>query len=245
VNNVTINPTTTCLNIAEITQLVEQYCVSCTLIMEPPPPPLIVSLPAPVVTTDDGSDNAATTVDVTTVVSDAAATTVVESRSVRALAYCLPHPALQAHGVMSSLIYLDVGQRLSRRDEGAVPATYRRGAGMTCPHLANAIVHSQPTRMFTLTVPVTWAGQDVRLCVESSTPFGRTLCRDIPILGGATVKVPVAGDVSAKVIKAPSPPPKSRKQISHASSAYLFAGRSSKSKAKDGHASARPDRRGR
>jgi hypothetical protein len=154
---------------------------------------------------------------------------------VKALAFCLPHPVLQAHGLMSSLVYLDVGRRLPRRDAGAVPATYVRGAGMTCPHLANAVVHANPVPMFTLTVPASYAGQYVRLCFEPSGAFGRALCRDVPIDGGATIKVPVASDISAKVIKALRP--KSKKQISEASSAFLLTAARSKSNSDDRYGS--------
>jgi hypothetical protein len=89
--------------------------------------------------------------------------------------------------------------------------------------------------MFTLTVPASYAGQYVRLCFEPSGAFGRAPCRDVPIDGGATIKVPVASDISAKVIKALRP--KSKKQISEASSAFLLTAARSKSNSDDRYGS--------
>ena len=175
VNNVTIAPTTSCLNIAQITQIVEQYCVGCTVIIVPPPPPVIY-VPVP------GTN----TVTTQTVVQQ------LVTPSTRVEAYCLPHPAVG----QKALLYLPVGtpQRDSRYT-GAIPATFVPGIGMKCPGPVSTIASRVP--MFTLTVPASFVGHSLRLCLQAK----KVLCHTVKISLGASVSIPVSSNVVASVVK--------------------------------------------
>jgi hypothetical protein len=202
VNNVTINPTTTCLNQLQITQVVEQYCVGCTVIVIPP------STPAPVYITGPIEAPAAVT------------TTVMASPSPQAvMAYCMPQSA-QA-GAPETLMYLPVGE--PQRDSSyasATAATYSPTAGMSCP--SSTVASHVP--LFTLTVPASFVGQFVSLCIQPDNPAARPSCHTIRIDNGATISVPVTSNVVAKVTKktlTKAEKPKSKQAIKTASK--LFA----------------------
>ena len=209
VNNVVISPTTSCLNDVEITQLVEQYCLGCTVIVIPPPPPVIY-VPEP---------------GTVTVVQVPSTTTVVEQQTsapppVRVMAYCLPHPVVRPDGTTGTLLYLPIGE--PQRDEtyaGAIPATFIPGVGMRC---ATGSTVALKVPVFTLTVPASFVGQYLRLCLAPAEPSAKPLCRSIRIDLGATIAVPIAANVSATVLKshAKAGGSKSKKQITQASGAF-------------------------
>jgi hypothetical protein len=213
VNNVTVNPMTSCLNQVAITQIVEQFCVSCTVIVIPPPPPVQV---------EEVPSNSTTTVVQSTTVTVMTSTPVKE-----VIPYCLPKPVVQANGTISSLVYLAVGRPLGPAERGAVLATYKRGVGMVCPEASQggggeALVSSR-VPMFTLTVPASFVNQFVRLCVEPARATGKTLCHDVKIDSGATIAIPVTSNVQARVFqtkKTKVAPPKSKQEIAKASAAF-------------------------
>jgi hypothetical protein len=228
VNNVVISPTTSCLNVVEITQLVEQYCVGCTVIVIPPPAPVIY-VPEP---------GTVTVVEVPTTITNATTTTVVEQQTsspppVHVMAYCMPQPIVRPDGTTGSLLYLPVGE--PRRDQtyaGAIPATFIPGVGMRCPTGSTA---APKVPVFTLTVPASFVGQYLRLCLAPAAPSAKPLCRSIRIDLGATIAVPIASNVSATVLKSNVKPhgSKSKKEITQASGAFssiLTSGQAGKGK---------------
>lgn len=197
VNDVTITPQTNCLNQLSITQIVRQYCVDCTVIVIPPPPPRPIYEQ--------------------TVVQNNPTTTIVQ----HVMAYCMPYPVPQPDGTTSTLVYLEEGQPLRDPEwQQAVPATFVPGSGMTCPVGAT----SPGTPIFTLTVPASFVGQYVNLCIQPSAKGAKPLCHAVRIDTGATISIPVTANIRAQVLPvklAKSLRPKSRKAITSASS--LFA----------------------
>src|SRR4029077_10079428 len=96
VNNVTISPTTTCLNTLQITRRAQQYCIGCTLIVIPPPPP-----PPPVIYVPEPGTNTITVVQTPA--------SPPPPPPVRVQAYCMPKPVLRPDGTTGTLIYLALG----------------------------------------------------------------------------------------------------------------------------------------
>ena len=155
VNNVTISPTTTCLNTLQITQLVEQYCVGCTVIVIPPPPPT-----PPVIYVPEPGTNTITVVQ-----------TPAPPPPVRVQAYCMPHAVALPNGTTGSLVYLAVGEpQRNPVYAAAVPATFVPGIGMKCPTATTA---RATVPVFTLTVPASFVGQSLRLCLQPAAPAGQ------------------------------------------------------------------------
>jgi hypothetical protein len=213
VNNVTVNPQTSCLNELAITQVVEQYCVDCTVIVIPPPTVDVTNVTQDVsqeLTQDVTNPTLTTTVENTTT------TTLTQE----VIAYCLPKPVVQPNGTISSLVYLDVGKPLGKADAGAVLASYKQGVGMVCP-LSQTTLDALRVPMFTLTVPASYDNQYVRLCIQE--PTGASLCHVVSINSGASISIPLTSNVDAKVVTKKVPPPKSKAQIAKASSAFTLA----------------------
>jgi hypothetical protein len=209
VNNVTISPQTSCLNTLQITQLVEQYCVGCTVIVIPPPAPVIY-VPVP------GTN----TVETTTVQLQPLA----GPPPVKIMAYCTPKPVKLPDGKMGNLIYLPVGEPQHNPIYGkAIPATFVPGVGMKCPTtIGNTVALKVP--VFTLTVPAAFVGQFVRLCLQPAAPHAKVLCHSIRIDLGATISVPVTSNVTASVLKSKSNKklkPKTLSQVASSFSATL------------------------
>jgi hypothetical protein len=208
VNNVTISPTTSCLNTIQITQLVEQYCVGCTVIVIPPPPPTppVIYVPEPGTNT-------------VTVVNNPA-----PLPPVRVQAYCMPHPIVRPDGTTGSLLYLPLGEpQRNPAYAAAIPALYTPGVGMKCPAASGATSPKVP--MFTLTVPASFVGQVIRLCLQPTKAGTKPLCHSIRIDLGATIAVPVVSNVVANVVKskakkAGAPKGKAAKRITRAANAF-------------------------
>lgn len=184
VNNVTIQPQTSCLNELHITQIVQQYCMGCTVIVIPPPPappPYVPAAPGPPAVQ-------------------------------RMMGYC----------TSNGLAYLEEGQPAwDPNYASAFPATYVPGLGMSCPGGAPPTV---PT--FTLTVPASFIGQYVNLCIQPPDPRMAPHCHSVRIDAGATISVPVTANVKATVTPvklAPSAKPRSPKAIAKASKAIASA----------------------
>jgi hypothetical protein len=218
VNNVTIDPTTSCLNELSLTQIVEQYCIACTVIVVPPPAPTVYVPQYITQYVNSGSPAPSTTTVTTTVVQQAPPEKVVP--------YCLPRPVVEADGTISSLVYLDLSQPLTGGDAGAVPASYKAGVGMMCP---GASSFGAPSRvpMFTLTVPASFLNEYLQLCVQPSTAGAKPVCHVVKVGSGSTIAVPVSANVRASVINkaklAKVVPAKSKAQIAKASSSLLAA----------------------
>jgi hypothetical protein len=216
VNNVAISPQTSCLNTLQITQIVEQYCVGCTVIVIPPPAPVIyVAVPGTNTITNS------VTYSVTTVETPA------PPAPVRVQAYCTPKPILLPDGKMGNLIYLPVGEpQRNPTYGGAVPAAFFPGIGMKCP---NAMTVSAHVPVFTLTVPASFVGQYVKLCLQPASTKAKPLCHSIRIDLGATIAVPVTSNVVASVVKGKTKTVKGskskgkKKTVSQAASAFSSA----------------------
>jgi hypothetical protein len=163
VNNYTVNPTTTCMNILAITQIVQQFCVNCTLIVIPPPPVAPPKAPA-----------------------------------ARAL-YCMPQPVLRKDGTEGRMVDLEYGQPyVDPTYAGAVLASYVKGVGYTCAEDSPDDLGSH-VPVFTLTVPASFIGQWINLCVQPTVATQKPKCHAIRIDSGATVTIPVTSNVAATV----------------------------------------------
>jgi hypothetical protein len=199
VNDFTINNNTTCLNEINLSQVVQQFCVNCTIIVVPPP--------------------TVQSVYVTQVV--AAPTPDASPRE----AYCMPQPVLRGDGTWGTFVDLLAGQpQKDPRYAGAIPATYVPGVGLTCADGETTEAMNVP--VFTLTVPASFVGQYVNLCLQPSNPKLPASCHEIRIDLGATISVPVTGHVTATVKQVAVPvseQPKSKKQIANASNAIANA----------------------
>jgi hypothetical protein len=188
VNNVTISPQTSCLNIAAITQIVEQFCVGCTLIVIPPPPPVIY---VPVPGTNTVTNN-------TTTVQLQPAT----PPPVRIMAYCMPTP-IMVGGVPKTLLYLPVGmpQKVALYSK-AIPAKFVPGVGMKCAGVSSAAtLAAARVPMFTLSVPASFVGQSLKLCLQPALTNKKQMCHIVPINHGAIISVPVTSNLVATVVK--------------------------------------------
>jgi hypothetical protein len=118
------------------------------------------------------------------------------------------------------------------RYAGAVPAVYLAGVGLTCPDGETSASDNVP--VFTLTVPASFVGQYVNLCLQPANPKVPPTCHQIRIDTGATISVPVTGHVPAVDTPAAvtaADRPKSQKQIATATAA-IHSAVSSKPKAK-------------
>jgi hypothetical protein len=205
VNNVTISPSTTCLNMLAITQVVQQFCVGCTIIVIPPPPPAIPYA-------------------VTTTIVEPGPVSIQSPPTVeRVMAYCMPQPVLRTDGTVGTLLYLDEGQpSRDSRYAAATPALYIPGSGMTCPVDAS----STKIPMFTLTVPASLVGQYVNLCIQAANPSAKPACHSIRIDTGATISIPVTSNVAATVVKrrlAKQDKPKSKAAIAGQSKFFALS----------------------
>jgi hypothetical protein len=200
-DNYTINPTTTCMNLLAITQIVQQFCINCTLIVIPPPP----VAPKP--------------------------------KAMRAL-YCMPSAVVRRDGTTGRMVDLEYGQPyVDPTYAGAVLAPFVRGVGYTCPDdQAADLGPTAPT--FTLTVPASFIGQWINLCVQPASPTQKPTCHGVRIDNGATVTIPVTSNVAATVtsdtgvkgaaktkVKA-----KSHTQIKKASDAFVGGHKTKKAK---------------
>lgn len=220
VNNFTIANVTTCLNVANITQVVQQFCLGCAIVVVPPPPPPPPFVPAPAA---------------------AATHTAPPPPPPPARAgYCLPEPMLRSDGTWGRFVDLEAGQPLhDPKFAKAVAATYTAGVGFSCADGSRATGPAVPT--FTLTVPASFVGQFVDLCIQPSDPAQKPVCHAVKIDDGATISIPVASNVAATVKSAKATnatKAKSKKQIAAALAAFgrtnatAFVGRSNTTSAR-------------
>ena len=146
----------------------------------------------------------------------------------------MPQPVLRTDGTLGTFVDLLAAQPAhDPRYAGAVPAVYLTGVGLTCPDGETSASDNVP--VFTLTVPASFVGQYVNLCLQPANPKVPPTCHQIRIDTGATISVPVTGHVTAGVTPATvsaADRPKSQKQISTAIAAIHTAVSASKPKAK-------------
>jgi hypothetical protein len=226
VNNLTIDPQTSCLNELSITQIVEQYCEGCSIVVIPPPAPVIY-VPVPgdnTVTVEEGTQSYTTTIvnNITTPVEVSTPSTVAGGKNM--VAYCLAAPVVQPTGQASSLVYLPIGQSLKGTYAGAFPASYKTGKGMVCANTAETVSDTTFAPTFSLTVPKSFLDEGLRLCASPTKIGGKTVCRTLRIDSGATLTIPVTSNITAKVLQIVKVvPAKSKKQIAAATSAFATA----------------------
>jgi hypothetical protein len=140
----------------------------------------------------------------------------------------MPQPVLRGDGTRGTMVDLEYGQPyVDPTYAGAVLATYTSGVGYTCPNTGTDDLGSHAP-VFTLTVPASFIGQWLNLCIQPTSTAQRTKCHAIRIDNGATVTIPVTSNVAATVMSATGVKgatktnvrPKSRKQIKNASDAF-------------------------
>jgi hypothetical protein len=206
-----------------ITQIVEQYCEGCSIVVIPPPAPVIY-VPVPgdnTVTVEEGTQSYTTTIvnNITTPVEVSTPSTVAGGKNM--VAYCLAAPVVQPTGQASSLVYLPIGQSLKGTYAGAFPASYKTGKGMVCANTAETVSDTTFAPTFSLTVPKSFLDEGLRLCASPTKIGGKTVCRTLKINSGATLTIPVTSNITAKVIQIVKvAPAKSKKQIAAATSAF-------------------------
>ena len=206
VNNVTISPQTSCLNIAQITQIVAQYCVGCTIIVIPPPPPVIY-VPVPGETT-----NNTTTVQLQP-----------QTTTVKIMAYCMPQP-IMVGGISKTLIYLPIG--MPQRNllyAKATPAKFVPGYGMKCGTLTANELAAAHVPMFTLSVPASFVGQSLKLCLQPALTNRKAICHTVAIKHGAIISVPVTSNLVATIVKTPKPKTKVTSKVVKSATGALAA----------------------
>jgi hypothetical protein len=167
--NYTINPQT-CINLAQITQIVQQFCINCTLVVVPP-----AAAPA--------------------------AAPAARTAPARAF-YCMPSSILRPDGTYGRFVDLVAGQPNSDpRYAGALPAPFDLSqGGYYCPDSSPLTMSTAMlTPTFTLTVPASFVGQTLRLCLQPKNPALKPVCHDVKIDQGATVSVPVTSSVAATI----------------------------------------------
>jgi hypothetical protein len=165
--NYTINPQT-CINVAQITQVVQQFCINCTIVIVPTPAAAAAAAPA------------------------------ARSAPPRAF-YCAPSPVLRDDGTWGTFLDLEKGQpSVDPRFADATPAPFDLAhGGYYCPSGGPATLQGAP--VFTLTVPASFVGQVLQLCIQPADPAQKPVCHDVRIDQGATISVPVTSNVAASV----------------------------------------------
>jgi hypothetical protein len=193
VNNFTINHITSCLNELSITQVVQQFCIGCSIVVVPPPPPQSALMPA----------------------------APAKASPARA-AYCMPYPVLRLDGTVGSFVDLQAGEpSWNPRWAGATPAHFDAATGYSCADGKSSASSAAP--VFTLTVPASFVGQFVNLCIQSSDATQKPSCHQLQIDNGATITIPVTANIAATVTQRTLPAAlrdKSPKQIAATSRVF-------------------------
>jgi hypothetical protein len=162
-----------CLNYSQITQIVQQICVNCTLVVQ---------------------NYYSTTNNSTTIVNGWAGP--------RFVGYCMPadRPRQRGDGTVGWLVFIGEGRpEWDPEYKGATRAPFDPVAGYTCPGTASAAVPNT----FTLTVPAAFIGQFVNLCLQPSDPTAKPICHSVQIDGSSKLTIPVKSNITASVTKKP------------------------------------------
>jgi len=113
-----------------------------------------------------------------------------------------PSPILRPDGTSGRFVDLVAGQpNNDPRYAGALPAPFDLGhGGYYCPDSSPLTMSTAMlTPTFTLTVPASFVGQTLRLCLQPKNLALKPVCHDIKIDQGATVSVPVTSSVAATI----------------------------------------------
>jgi hypothetical protein len=164
-----------CLNYAQITQIVQQICINCTLVVQ----------------------NYYSTTNTTT------NQTVVNGwTGPHYVGYCMPadHPRQRGDGTVGWLVFIEDGQPgWDPVYKGATRAQFDPAAGYTCPGTASAPVPNT----FTLTVPAAFIGQYINLCLQPADPTAKPICHSVQIDGSSKLTIPVRSNITASVTRTP------------------------------------------
>jgi hypothetical protein len=173
--NVGIDNKSICLNYAQITQIVQQICINCTLVVQN------------YYSTTNTTNNQ----------------TVVNGwTGPRYVGYCMPadHPRQRGDGTVGWLVFIEEGQPgWDPAYKGATRAPFDPVAGYTCPGTASAAVPNT----FTLTVPAAFIGQYVNLCLQPADPTAKPICHSVQIDGSSKLTIPVRSNITASVTRTP------------------------------------------
>jgi hypothetical protein len=162
-----------CLNYSQITQIVQQICVNCTLVVQ---------------------NYYSTTTNEQTIVDG--------WTGPRYIGYCMPadHPRQRGDGTVGWLVFIEQGQPAwDPVYAGATPAPFDRMNGYTCPGTASAAVPNT----FTLTVPAAFIGQFINLCLQPSDPTAKPVCHSVKIDASSKITIPVRSNITASVTRVP------------------------------------------
>jgi hypothetical protein len=162
-----------CLNYSQITQIVHQICVNCTLVVQ---------------------NYYSTTNNSQTVVAG--------WTGPRYVGYCMPadRPRERGDGTVGWLVFIEEGRPgWDPVYKGATRAPFDQANGYTCPGTASAAVPNT----FTLTVPAAFIGQFVNLCLQPADPKAKPMCHSVKIDGSSKFTIPVSSNVTASISPKP------------------------------------------
>jgi hypothetical protein len=162
-----------CLNYSQITQIVQQICVNCTLVVQ---------------------NYYSTTNQSQTIVNG--------WTGPRYVGYCMPadRPVERGDGTVGWLVFVDEGRPdWDPLYRGASRAPFDRVNGYACPGTASAAVPNT----FTLTVPAAFIGQFVNLCLQPADPKAKPICHSVKIDGSSRFAIPVSSNITASITKTP------------------------------------------
>jgi hypothetical protein len=162
-----------CLNYSQITQIVQQICVNCTLVVQ---------------------NYYSTTNQHQTIVTG--------WTGPRYVGYCMPadRPRDRGDGTVGWLVFVEEGRPdWDPAYRGATRAPFDPSAGYTCPGTASAAVPNT----FTLTVPAAFIGQFVNLCLQPADPKAKPVCHSMKIDGSSKFTIPVRSNIKASITPKP------------------------------------------
>lgn len=179
--SVGIENSSICLNYAQITQIVNQICIHCTLVVQN----------YYHYTTNNN-------------------TTVQGWNGPHYVGYCMPadRPMQRGDGTVGWLVFVEDGRPgWDPAYKGATRAQFDPANGYTCPGTASAAVPNT----FTLTVPAAFVGQYVNLCLQPADPRAKPVCHSLKIDGSSRFTIPVSSSIRASITKLPKAKVVSRK----------------------------------
>jgi hypothetical protein len=164
-----------CLNYSQITQIVQQICVNCTLVVQ----------------------NYYSTTNQTT------NQTIVNGwTGPRYVGYCMPadRPRPRGDGTVGWLVFIEEGRPgWDPVYTGAKPASFDSVGGYSCPGMSNAPVPNT----FTLTVPAAFIGRFINLCLQPDGPAAKPICHSVQIDASSKITIPVRSNITASVTRTP------------------------------------------
>jgi hypothetical protein len=164
-----------CLNYSQITQIVQQICVNCTLVVQ----------------------NYYSTTNQTTNQMIVNGWT-----GPRYVGYCMPadRPRPRGDGTVGWLVFIEDGRPgWDPVYAGAKRASFDPVGGYSCPGMLSAAVPNT----FTLTVPAAFIGRFVNLCLQPDGPVAKPICHSVQIDASSKITIPVRSNVTASVTRTP------------------------------------------